>query len=66
MGLPPMYTLIFLYLGFKLRGISGMIVAVPLGILAIKLYEYGFFNSLIENIRILVHDINAFRKDSHR
>ncbi len=62
LGLPPLYTLLFLYLGFKLKGISGMILAVPLGILAIKLYEYGAFDSLIENLQILIHDVNKFRR----
>ena len=33
MGLDPMMTLFLLYLGFKIRGISGMILAVPVGIL---------------------------------
>lgn len=61
MGLPPMMTLILLYLGFKVQGISGMILAVPLGILALNLYEYGAFDSLIENTGILVRDIRKFR-----
>ncbi|MDO5405733.1 MAG: sporulation integral membrane protein YtvI [Eubacteriales bacterium] len=61
MGLPPMMTLILLYLGFKVQGISGMILAVPLGILVMNLYEYGAFDSLVENTRILVRDIQRFR-----
>ncbi len=36
MGLPPLATLFFLYLGFKFRGIAGMIIAVPVGILFIR------------------------------
>lgn len=62
MGLPPLMTLLFLYLGFKEKGISGMILAVPLGILGMKLYEYGMFDSLIDNIRLLVKEIEAFRQ----
>lgn len=63
MGLPPLMTLLFLYLGFKLHGISGMILAVPLGVLVLNLYQYGAFDSMIENIRILVHDVNMFRRE---
>ena len=37
LGLPPLYTLLFLYLGFKLNGISGLLLAGPLGLLAVKL-----------------------------
>lgn len=63
MGLPPMMTLFLLYLGFKIQGLSGMILAVPVGIVVINLYHFGAFDSLIENIKILIHDINRFRKD---
>lgn len=62
LGVPPLATLFLLYIGFKIRGISGMILAVPLGILAINLYEYGVFNSFLENIKLLAGEINRFRK----
>ena len=42
MGLPPLWTLVFLYIGFKIHGISGMILAVPIGIFVMNLYQYGF------------------------
>ena len=61
MGLPPLWTLIFLYLGFKVHGISGMILAVPIGILAMNLYHYGAFDSLIENSKLLAKEIQLFR-----
>lgn len=62
MGLPPMLTLIFLYLGFKAKGIAGMILAVPVGLLALNLFKYGVYDNLIKNVKILIHDINEFRK----
>lgn len=63
MGLPPLWTLLLLYLGFKFHGISGMILAVPLGILAMKLFEYGMFDSLIENVKLLIEEIQKIRED---
>ena len=63
LGLSPFATLFFLYLGFKLRGISGMILAVPLGMLAVNLFQYGIFDSLIHNIKLLIEEINHFRKE---
>ncbi len=63
MGLPPLWTLLFLYLGFKLHGVSGMILAVPLGILALRLYHYGLFDSLIENIKLLREEIRKLREE---
>ena len=62
LGVPPLATLFLLYLGFKVRGISGMILAVPLGIIAVNLYEYGAFDSLVENVKLLAEEINRFRK----
>ena len=61
LGLPPLMTLVFLYLGFKLHGISGMILAVPLGILVLNLYKYGAFDSMIDSIKILAADVGRLR-----
>ncbi|WP_303031064.1 AI-2E family transporter, partial [uncultured Duncaniella sp.] len=52
LGLSPFATLFFLYLGFKLRGISGMILAVPLGMLAVNLFQYGIFDSLLRLLSV--------------
>lgn len=62
MGLPPLWTLFFLYIGFKFSGISGMILAVPIGMLVLNLYEHGAFDSLIDNFKLLIHEIEEFRK----
>lgn len=61
MGLPPLLTLFLLYLGFKVRGIAGMILAVPIGLIFINFYKYGAFDSLIENVKLLIRELNAFR-----
>lgn len=63
MGLPPMMTLFLLYIGFRLGGLSGMILAVPLGLLVMKFYEYGMFDSFLENVRLLIREIDRFRKE---
>ncbi|MCD8082071.1 MAG: sporulation integral membrane protein YtvI [Clostridiales bacterium] len=62
MGLSPLSTLLLLFLGFKLRGISGMILAVPVGIFVRDLYRFGVFDSMIESARELVSEIQRFRK----
>ena len=61
MGLPPLMTLFFLYLGFKLHGISGMILAVPIGILVIDLFRYGAFDPMIESVKLLGEEIAKLR-----
>lgn len=63
MGLSPLTTLLLLYLGFKYRGIAGMILAVPIGLIFINLYKYGAFDRMLDSIRILVADISKFCKE---
>ena len=63
MGLPPLMTLFLLYLGFKLRGLTGMILAVPVGLVFINFYKYGAFDSMIRNLRMLMESIQKFRRE---
>lgn len=63
MGLPPLVTLFLLYIGFKVRGIAGMILAVPVGLVFINFYKYGAFDSLIENIKKLITEVNRIRRE---
>lgn len=62
MGLPPLMTLVLLYIGFKVSGLGGMILAVPVGLVFLNLYKYGIYDSMIDNLKIFVHDIEVFRK----
>lgn len=61
-GVPPIPTLFFLFIGYKLAGMAGMIIAVPLGIIFIQLNEEGVFDTTKNSIRLLVKSINEFRK----
>lgn len=63
MGLPPMMTLFLLYIGFKVRGIAGMILAVPVGLLFSSFYKHGAFDGILENGRLLIGEIQAFRRE---
>lgn len=61
-GVAPMPTLILLFLGFKLGGVFGMIIAVPLGLIVYTMYEEGVFDTTKNSVLILVAGINHFRK----
>ena len=61
MGLPPLTTLFFLFLGYRLRGLAGMILAVPVGLIFIKFYEYGAVDSLINSVKELAREIEEIR-----
>lgn len=61
-GVPPLPTLFLLYIGYKLGGVLGMILAVPLGLLAYSLYEEGAFDTTKDSVLILTAGINRFRR----
>jgi sporulation integral membrane protein YtvI len=61
-GVAPIPTLVMLYLGFRFAGIFGMIVALPLGIIVINLYQGGVFDTTKRSVAILIEGINKFRK----
>lgn len=61
-GISPLSTLVFLYLGYRLYGVIGMIIGVPVGMVVVNLYRIGMFDRLIRGFKILIHDLNEFRK----
>lgn len=62
MGLDPLATLFFMYIGFKLKGIAGMILAVPAGVILIELFHAGVFQPLTDGAKEIITDINEYRK----
>ncbi|MBQ7841417.1 MAG: sporulation integral membrane protein YtvI [Lachnospiraceae bacterium] len=61
-GVPALPTLFLLYIGYKLGGVGGMIIAVPVGLIIIRMYQAGFFTTTIDSVRILIHGFNHFRR----
>ena len=66
LGLNPLLTLFLLYLGFKIKGLAGMILAVPLGLFAASLYRFGAFDSMLGSMKELAGEINRFRGKTDR
>lgn len=61
-GVPPLPTLFLLYIGYKVGGVVGMIIAVPIGLLAYTMYQEGAFDTTKNSVLILVAGINRFRR----
>jgi len=61
-GVPPLPTLFLLYIGYKMSGVVGMIVAVPVGLLIFSLYEEGVFDTTKNSALVLIAGINRFRR----
>ncbi len=62
LGVHPIPTLFLLFAGYKLGSVLGMILAVPLGILAVTLYKEGVFATTEQSVLLLFGRINRLRK----
>lgn len=61
-GLSPLYALFFMFVGYRINGIIGMIIGIPIGMVLLSFYHAGFFNRILKGFKIIIHDINEFRK----
>lgn len=61
-GMPPIPTLFLLFIGYKVAGVIGMILAVPLGIIVVNMYEAGLFDTPKLSLKILLINLNRYRK----
>lgn len=63
-GLNPLPTLIFIYIGYKLGGVIWMILAVPIGMIIINMVKAGAFKYITDDVKILVNGIMSLRAES--
>lgn len=61
-GMEPVPTLFLLFIGYRIAGVGGMLIAVPLGIIIANMNEAGFFDTPKYSIKLLIRNINEFRK----
>lgn len=62
MGVPPLPTLFLLYIGWKISGVWGMILALPVALIILNLNNAGVFDDAKTALRYLMRDVNVFRK----
>ena len=62
LGMHPLPTLFLLFTGYKISGVLGMIMAVPLGILASTLYNEGVFKNTERSLILLIGRVRALRQ----
>ena len=60
-GLAPIPTLVLLFAGYKAAGVIGMIIAVPIGIIILNMYEEGVFDTFLDSLKILYASLSNFR-----
>ncbi len=61
-GISPLQTLIFMFIGYRIKGILGLIIGIPVGMVLINFYRLGMFDRIIKGFKIIATDINEFRK----
>lgn len=61
-GTSPFETLVFMLVGYRLAGMLGLIVGIPVGMILMECYREGMFDNYIRGIKILARDINEYRK----
>lgn len=61
-GMSPFLTLISMFIGYRLIGMLGLIVGIPVGMVLQVFYKEGIFDHTINGIKILANDINEYRK----
>lgn len=61
-GMEPIPTLFLLFIGYKIAGVGGMLLAVPIGIIVVNMNEAGFFDTPKYSLKLLIKNINSFRR----
>ncbi|MCB5711459.1 sporulation integral membrane protein YtvI [Lactonifactor longoviformis] len=55
-GIDPLATLVFMYAGYKMAGVLGMILAVPIGAIIINFYKMGVFDNMMRGCKEALED----------
>lgn len=61
-GMNPLTTLLFIYIGYRMGGFLWMILAVPLGLILIEMYKAGAFDYILDDAKICMQGILSLRE----
>jgi predicted PurR-regulated permease PerM len=61
-GINPLATLIFMFIGYRFMNVFGMIIGIPIGMVIVSLFRMGMFDNIIKGLKIIINNINEFRK----
>ena len=56
-GVNPLLTLVFMYIGYRISGVIGMILAVPIGAIVINFYRMGVFDGVLNGLKEVTDDV---------
>ena len=66
LGMDPFAALFFMYVGYRISSVFGMIIAIPIGMVLINLTKAGAFDTQIWCVKELFKDFNRFRNIQDR
>lgn len=61
-GISPLATLFLIFIGFKIGGLLGLLIALPLGLMFYNLFTEGAFDNIISIMKEVINDFNDFRR----
>jgi sporulation integral membrane protein YtvI len=61
-GISPFLALLFMFIGYRLQGFLGLIFGIPIGLVFVSFYRLGMFERILRGFKIIIADINEFRK----
>ncbi len=64
MGMDPLLTLFLLYVGYRFQGFTGMILAVPVGMILLEAIRIGAYDSLIDGVKALGQDLASLMRQA--
>lgn len=62
----PVVALVLLYTGYKVSGVMGMIIAVPIGLILINLYEAGAMDYIMDDVKVLRDGVLKLSNESKK
>ena len=61
-GMNPLAALFYMFVGYRLGGVLGMIIGIPVGMILVSFYKAGMFDQIVKGVKILAGAVNDFRK----
>ncbi len=60
-GINPLLAMLYMFVGYRLQGIIGMIIAIPIGVILVNFVQAGLFDDWKQMGQLIWEDIAAFR-----
>ncbi len=61
-GISPLSTLFFMFIGYRIGGLFGLIIGIPIGMVLVNFYDSGVFDSLLDGYKMIIHDLSEYLK----